>query len=41
MLWDRPTSQADFSYGFNTPHYQNGTIYASASRSGLQRPLYS
>jgi outer membrane protein assembly factor BamB len=34
QIWDRPTSQLDFSYGFNTPHYLNGKIYASASKSG-------
>jgi outer membrane protein assembly factor BamB len=39
MLWDRPTSQADFSYGFNTPHYLNGTIYASASQSGSKMTI--
>jgi len=39
LLWDRPTSQADFSYGFNTPHYVNGIIYASASRAGKKATI--
>jgi outer membrane protein assembly factor BamB len=39
LLWDRPTSQADFRYGFNLPHYLDGTIYASASRSGSKETI--
>jgi outer membrane protein assembly factor BamB len=39
LIWQSPTSQPNFTYGFDIPHLWNNTVYASASRSGYKQTI--
>ena len=39
LIWQSPTNQSNFTYGFDIPHLWNNTVYASASRRGYKQTI--
>lgn len=39
MVWERPASLTDFTYGFNIPHVQNNVVYVLASQAGTTKTI--